>query len=85
MRRALMILLMLLPAGAWGQSLATNPLDPLEFPRLKGFGAYRASSNNLYMDSNDDCKHPIPGETVVLADLKGPGTFEARAHRWAPC
>jgi hypothetical protein len=31
------------------------------------------------MDSNDDCKHPIPGETVVLADLKGPGIV---THIW---
>ena len=79
MRYFLILWLVLLPLGAWGQSAATNPLDPLEFPRLKTFGAYRTTSNNLYVDSNDDCKHPIPGETVVLADLEGPGIV---THLW---
>jgi hypothetical protein len=79
MRHALTILLLFLPVGVYGQNAATNPLDPLAFPRLKTFGAYRTSSNNLYVDSNDDCKHPIPGETVVLADLQGPGIV---THVW---
>ncbi len=79
MRYILMIMLLILPGGALGQSAATDPLDPLNFPRLKSFSAYRSSSNNLYVDSNDDSKHPIPGETVVLADLKGPGIV---THIW---
>ena len=73
MRYALMLLLLCLPAESWAQTPSTNPLDPLEFPRLKTFEAYRSTSNNLYVDSNDDAKHPIPGETIVLADLRGPG------------
>ena len=79
MRYILMIVLLLVPVGALGQSAATDLLDPLNFPRLKSFGAYRSSSNNLYMDSNDDCKHPIPGETVELANLEGPGIV---THIW---
>ena len=79
MRYILMIMLLILPGGALGQSAATDPLDPLNFPRLKSFSAYRSSSNNLYVDSNDDSKHPIPGETVVLADLEGPGIV---THIW---
>jgi hypothetical protein len=31
------------------------------------------------VDSNDDCKQPIPGKTVVLADLQGPGIV---THVW---
>jgi HEAT repeat protein len=79
MRCTLMILFLFLPVEVWGQQASTNPLDPLEFPRLKTFGAYRTTSNNLYVDSNDDSKHPIPGETLVLADLKGPGIV---THLW---
>ncbi|MGO8786286.1 MAG: DUF2961 domain-containing protein [Terriglobia bacterium] len=79
MRYILILWLLLLPAGSYAQIASTNPLDPLEFPRLKTFGAYRSTSNNLYVDSNDDCKHPIPGETVVLADLQGPGIV---THLW---
>jgi hypothetical protein len=79
MRLIPMVLFLAIPALAWGQNAATGPLDPLEFARLKSYGAYRSSSNNLYVDSNDDSKHPIPGETVVLADLQGPGIVN---HIW---
>jgi hypothetical protein len=79
MRYFLLAVALLFPLQVVGQTAATEPLDPLNFPRLKNFSAYRASSNNLYVDSNDDCKHPIPGETIVLADLKGPGIV---THIW---
>ena len=79
MRHILIALLLLIPFPSAAQDAATNPLDPLGFPRLKSFSAYRSSSNNLYKDSNDDCKHPIAGETIVLADLQGPGIV---THIW---
>jgi hypothetical protein len=79
MRYLLLAVALLFPLQVVGQTAATEPLDPLNFPRLKTFSAYRASSNNLYVDSNDDCKHPIPGETIVMADLKGPGIV---THIW---
>lgn len=69
----------ILAISVWGQRAGTYPLDPFEFPRLKSYSAYRSSSNGLHRDSNDDCKHPIPGETVVLADLQGPGIIN---HIW---
>jgi hypothetical protein len=80
MRRYLVLaVILIVPLQMMGQSPVTGPLDPLNFPRLKGYSAYRSSSNNLYVDSNDDCKHPIAGETVVLADLQGPGIV---THIW---
>lgn len=79
MRYLLIVSLFLIPIGVLGQSAATGPLDPLEFARLKSYGAYRSGSNNLYVDSNDDCKHPIPGEEFVVADLRGPGIVN---HIW---
>ncbi len=79
MRHVLMMVLLLFPVAALGQSAATGPLDPLDLARIKNFGAYRSSSNNLYQDSNDDSKHPIPGEVLVLADLRGPGIV---THIW---
>src|SRR3990172_8832515 len=78
MRRTL-VLLLLLPIPCWAQIATTDPMDPLTYARLKTFSAYRSSSNNLYVNSNDDSKHPIPGETLVLADLKGPGIVN---HIW---
>jgi hypothetical protein len=53
--------------------------DPLDLARLKDFRAYRASSNNPDPTSNDDSLRPIPGETVTLADLQGPGVV---SHIW---
>jgi hypothetical protein len=76
----ILIMLLLLPAAAFAQAPAAGPIDPMDISRLKNFGAYRSSSNNLYVDSNDDSKHPLPGETIVLADLKGPGMV---THIWA--
>lgn len=55
------------------------PADPLEFTRLKDFRALRASSNNPDPLSNDDSLRPLPGETVTLADLRGPGMV---THIW---
>src|SRR5262245_36803539 len=48
-------------------------------PYLKDFKALRSSSNNPDWNSNDDSKRPIPGETVVIADLQGPGQVD---HIW---
>src|SRR5579871_5171421 len=53
--------------------------DPFHLTEAKDFTAYRASSNNPDWSSNDDSKRPIPGETTVLADLRGPGVVQ---HLW---
>src|SRR5256885_16824532 len=53
--------------------------DPDDLPRLKDFSAERVSSNNPDPESNDDSWRPIAGETVVLADLNGPGMV---THVW---
>ena len=55
------------------------PVDPLQLAEIKDFTAHRVSSNNPDLNSNDDSKRPIPGETVVLADLTGPGVVR---HIW---
>lgn len=54
-------------------------LDPLRLTQPRDFEAYRSSSNNADLDSNDDSLRPLPGETVVLADLTGPGVI---THMW---
>jgi hypothetical protein len=53
--------------------------DPFRLLERKDFTARRSSSNNPDPLSNDDSKRPIPGETVVLADLEGPGVV---THIW---
>ncbi len=53
--------------------------DPLDIARIKDYAAYRSSSNNVDLGSNDDSKRPIPGETITLADLTGPGVV---THIW---
>ncbi|MFO0983451.1 MAG: DUF2961 domain-containing protein [Planctomycetota bacterium] len=78
-RRALLVPLSLALVAAAGAQSVPVPDDPLELARLKSYTAHRASSNNPDLDSNDDSKRPIPGETVVLADLSGPGVV---THIW---
>ena len=82
MRRAasaLVFCALLCATGARAQSSIVGPIDPLRFSQLKDFVAERSSSNNPDPDSNDDSKRPIPGETVTLADLQGPGIV---THIW---
>jgi len=54
-------------------------VDLSRLPETKDFRARRSSSNNADWSSNDDSKRPIPGETVTLADLAGPGVV---THIW---
>ncbi len=77
--RYVAIILLMLPVATLAQNVSTTPLDLMDLVRSKDYDAYRSSSNNLYKDSNDDSKHPLAGETVVLADLKGPGMV---THMW---
>jgi Protein of unknown function (DUF2961)/HEAT repeats len=53
--------------------------DSLRFTQLKDFTAHRSSSTSPDPASNNDSRHPIPGETVTLADLEGPGMV---THLW---
>ncbi len=50
-----------------------------DLPRLKNYSAHRTSSDNVYVNSNDDSKRIMPGETLVMADLTGPGVV---SHIW---
>jgi len=50
-----------------------------DLPRLKNYTAHRVSSDNRYVGSNDDSKRIMPGETLVMADLTGPGVVD---HIW---
>jgi len=50
-----------------------------DLPRLKNFSAHRVSSDNPFVKSNDDSKRIFPGETFVMADLRGPGVV---SHIW---
>ena len=69
----------LLSARAAAQPAITGPIDPMAFSQLKDFTAHRSSSNNADLDWNDDSKHPLPAETLTIADLVGPGIV---THIW---
>jgi D-arabinan exo alpha-(1,3)/(1,5)-arabinofuranosidase (non-reducing end) len=83
---AMAVLLLPLPvltAGAQGAAPPriplVGPLDALAFAQVKDATAHRVSSNNPDPESNDDSRRPIPGETITLADLRGPGVV---THIW---
>ena len=46
---------------------------------MKSYSAARVSSANRFVASNDDSKRILPGETLVMADLKGAGVV---THIW---
>ncbi|MCG3199319.1 MAG: DUF2961 domain-containing protein [Candidatus Omnitrophica bacterium] len=64
---------------SWGiHRVCAGPLDDLT--RLRNETSWRASSSGEpWQTSNGDCRPIPPGETLVLADLEGPG--EVR-HIW---
>jgi len=62
-----------------GPCVSTLIRDPFRLLEPKPFVAGRASSNKPHPRSNDDSQRPIPGGTVVLADLAGPGVV---GHIW---
>jgi hypothetical protein len=57
----------------------TNVSDALDLARLKNYSSARVSSSNRFVASNDDSKRIMPGETLVMADLHGPGMI---THIW---
>ena len=73
------LLSLLLATASLCVAQAQPELDWLDITRLKDYSAYRSSSNNPNLASNDDSLRPIAGETVVLADLEGPGVV---THIW---
>lgn len=79
MKSRLFALIVLLSSAAWGQIWQNDLLDSLGLARLKNYSSARVSSGNSYVLSNDDSKRIMPGETLVLADLTGPGLV---THIW---
>jgi Protein of unknown function (DUF2961)/HEAT repeats/HEAT repeat len=76
---SLIALLLALPVEAWPQVAPTDPSDGLGLARLKNYSTYRVSSGNRDVKSNDDSKRIMPGETLVMADITGPGMI---THLW---
>jgi hypothetical protein len=79
MKSLLLSFLMFVSGVAAAQGPQNDFLNSLDVARLKNYSASRSSSENRYVFSNDDSKHLLPGETLVLADLPGPGVV---SHIW---
>ena len=82
MHNARLIVILVLGLGLWvpgaTAQLASDSGVP-DLARAQDYSAHRVSSTNADPLSNDDSLRPIPGETVVLADLEGPGVV---THIW---
>src|SRR5512138_2751175 len=77
--RLLLLALIFIPFTSCQRPASWHLSDPFALTQPKDFIARRSSSNNPDWNSNDDSKRPIPGETTVLADLRGPGVVN---HIW---
>jgi len=74
-----MLALLVLSGACDGEARLPAELDPYGLATPREYRAFRSSSNNPDELSNDDSLRPLPGETVVLADLDGPGVIQ---HMW---
>jgi hypothetical protein len=72
-------LLLLFSTAACAQTPANDYLDAMGLARLKDYTSHRISSGNRYVNSNDDDKRIMPGETLVVADITGAGMI---THIW---
>src|SRR5579862_77553 len=66
-------------AFSCAQTAETDFLDQLGLARLKDYSSARVSSGNRFVHSNDDSKRIMPGETLEIANLSGPGMV---THIW---
>jgi hypothetical protein len=79
MRRGIVAFVVAVCGAGGAQAQEPGIPDPFGLLRPQAFAARRSSSNNPDPASNDDSKRPIPGETITLADLEGPGSV---SHIW---
>jgi len=61
------------------QTPANDRSDWLGLTQLKNYSSHRVSSGRGYIASNDDSKRIMPGDTLVMADVAGPGMI---THIW---
>ncbi len=75
------LLTFVLAGLAWSQTASPDLdyWDPLGLARLKDYSSARVSSGNRFVYSNDDSKRIMPGETLEIANLSGPGMV---THIW---
>jgi hypothetical protein len=76
---SLLLAVVVFAAAASAQTANNDFLDSLGLSRLKNYSSARTSSGNRYVYSNDDSKRIMPGETLVMADVAGPGMI---THIW---
>jgi hypothetical protein len=76
---SLVILAACCGSGVTAQTPANDLTDSLGLTQLKKYSSHRVSSGNSYIASNDDSKRIMPGDTLVMADVAGPGMI---THIW---
>lgn len=74
-----LVALLMLAGVLVAQMPKVSSSDALDLARSKSYTAWRTSSNGFFTGSNDDSKRIMPGETLLLADLVGPGMVD---HIW---
>jgi HEAT repeat protein len=75
----ILVFCLITAAFACAQTADADFLDQLGLARLKDYSSARVSSGNSFVYSNDDSKRIMPGETLEIANLSGPGMV---THIW---
>jgi hypothetical protein len=77
--KILLIAILLISGVVSAQTPPNKSSGALDLARPQDYSAYRSTSGNPAEFSNMDDKQIMPGETLVIADLQGPGMV---AHIW---
>lgn len=76
---SVILLIVCFAAIGFAQAPESGSYGLFNLPQLDTFSAHRASSENRFAGSNDDEKRIMPGQTLVMANLPGPGMV---VHIW---
>src|SRR5215813_1815433 len=83
-KKSLLIFFVVIAACALGQAQANHSqtndfLDPMGLARFKNYTSERTATGNRFVFSNDDSKRIMPGQTMEVANISGPGMV---THIW---
>ena len=78
-RKLLLMFFAFVTTSIYGQTPEADFLNPFGLAHLKNYASERVATGNRFVYSNDDSRRIMPGQTMEVANLTGPGLV---THIW---